>query len=157
MTRPIRLAFALVAALFGAALTASTTANAASWWEKNFWLSGPRYDAVLPLCENPAVLWKIKTRFAEKERRFWQSSLQIVGFENVHETAFRPWARGAPDAIPRRFCSGRALVSDARPRPIYFSIAEDTGWIGFDWGVEWCVVGLDRSWAYNPACHMAQP
>jgi hypothetical protein len=25
------------------------------------------------------------------------------------------------------------------------------------WGVEWCVVGLDRNWAYNPACKMAQP
>jgi len=25
------------------------------------------------------------------------------------------------------------------------------------WGVEWCVVGLDRNWAYNPTCKMAQP
>jgi hypothetical protein len=25
------------------------------------------------------------------------------------------------------------------------------------WGVEWCVVGLDRNWAYNPACKMARP
>ena len=23
--------------------------------------------------------------------------------------------------------------------------------IGASWGVEWCVVGLDRNWAYNPA------
>ena len=23
--------------------------------------------------------------------------------------------------------------------------------IGMTWGVEWCVVGLDRNWAYNPA------
>ena len=29
--------------------------------------------------------------------------------------------------------------------------------IGMFWGVEWCVVGLDRNWAYNPACKMAQP
>jgi hypothetical protein len=25
------------------------------------------------------------------------------------------------------------------------------------WGVEWCVVGLDRNWAYNPRCKMARP
>jgi hypothetical protein len=29
--------------------------------------------------------------------------------------------------------------------------------IGASWGVEWCVVGLDRNWAYNPACRMARP
>jgi hypothetical protein len=29
--------------------------------------------------------------------------------------------------------------------------------IGAIWGVEWCIVGLDRNWAYNPACKMARP
>ena len=29
--------------------------------------------------------------------------------------------------------------------------------IGAYWGVEWCVVGLDRNWSYNPACKMARP
>jgi hypothetical protein len=29
--------------------------------------------------------------------------------------------------------------------------------IGASWGVEWCVVGLDRDWAYNPRCKMARP
>jgi hypothetical protein len=24
-------------------------------------------------------------------------------------------------------------------------------------GIEWCIVGLDRNWAYNPACKMARP
>jgi hypothetical protein len=31
---------------------------------------------------------------------------------------------------------------------------------GHDWrdlGVEWCVVGLDRNWAYNTAYKMARP
>ena len=33
----------------------------------------------------------------------------------------------------------------------------DTGMIAASWGVEWCVVGLDRDWAYNPRCKMARP
>jgi hypothetical protein len=138
-------------------LALATRADAASWLEKNFWMSGPRYDAVLPVCEDPAVLGRIAARFAEKESRFWQSALQILGFDRIRETAFRPWAPGAPDAIPRRFCSGTALVSDSRARTIYYWIGEDTGMIGASWGVEWCVVGLDRNWAYNPGCRMAQP
>jgi hypothetical protein len=145
--------FVLAAAL---ALGAVSPSQGASWLEKNFWLSGPRYDALVPLCEDPWVLTRIRARFAEKERTFWQSKLEILGFERVHQTAFRPW-RGAPDTIPRRYCSGLALVSDARPRPIYYWIGEDTGMIGASWGIEWCVVGLDRNWAYNPGCRMAQP
>ena len=89
--------------------------------------------------------------------RSFSPDLQIVGFDRIHETAFRPWARGAPDTIPRRYCSGQALVSDARKRQLYYWIGEDTGWIGATWGVEWCVVGLDRNWAYNPGCRMARP
>jgi len=29
--------------------------------------------------------------------------------------------------------------------------------IGMDWGVNFCVAGLDRNWAYNPSCRSAQP
>jgi len=142
-----------VAAIAALALIAGTLpGSAASWFEKNFYLSGPRYDAVLPPCE--AALGTIQKRFATKEGRFWNSELQIVGFQAVRETAFRPWAEAT---VPRRFCSARALVSDGRWRPLHYSIIEDGGMIGANWGVEWCVVGLDRNWAYNPACKMARP
>jgi hypothetical protein len=130
------------------------SAQAASPLEKNFWMSGPRYDAVVPLCDTPATLAKIQRRFATKEGRFWASELQIVGFDRIRESASRPWAEGT---IPRRFCNAIAFVSDGKPRPIYYSIIEDGGMIGANWGVEWCVVGLDRNWAYNPACRAARP
>jgi hypothetical protein len=142
----------LVAAAIFAGLGAVAPAHAASWLEKNFWLSGPNYDGVLPPCE--AALNKIAWRFAQKESRFWNSSLQIVSFEGVRETAFRPWANGT---IPRRYCSATAYVSNGRKHRVNYWIGEDTGMIGMTWGVEWCVVGLDRNWAYNPACKMAQP
>ena len=146
------------AALLVSALAVTLTtlsappAAAANWLELNFYLSGPRFDGVLPPCE--AALDKITARFAEKEGKFWNSSLSIVGFSDVRETAFRTWA---PNTIPRRFCSAMAYVSDGLKHPIHYSIGEDTGIIGATWGVEWCVVGLDRNWAYNPACKMAKP
>jgi hypothetical protein len=40
---------------------------------------------------------------------------------------------------------------------MYYNIGEDLGFIGASWGVEWCVVGLDRNYAYAPACTMALP
>jgi hypothetical protein len=145
----IPLALATVLGLFLAG-----QARAAGFLEKNFWLSGPRYDRWLPPCDYPAALQRISARFAEKESRYWNSSLTIEDFKRVRETAYLPWAH---DTIPRRYCRAVALVSDGRPRRIYYSIGEDTGFIGFSWGVEWCVDGLDRNLAYNPHCKMARP
>jgi len=149
---PRTLGVALGAALIAAAWSAP--AGAASPFEKNGYLIGPRYEAVLPPCDAPSALGMIQRRFASKEGRFWNSNLQIVNIDDVREIAFRPWAEGT---IPRRFCRGRALVSDGRWRPVYYSIIEDGGMIGAGWGVQWCVVGIDRNWAYNPRCQMARP
>lgn len=142
---------AVAAALF---MGVATVAQAASPLELNFWLSGPRYDAVVPLCHEPSMLGEIQFRFGDKESRFWNSTLQIVGFDKVREVAFRPWVEGS---IPRRFCTGVALVSDGIARPIHYSIGESSGTIGAGPGVEWCVMGLDRNWAYSPGCKMARP
>jgi hypothetical protein len=127
-------------------------AQAANWLEKGIYMWGPGYDGVLPACD--AALDTIASRFAEKEGQFWNSPLTIVGFEKVRETAFRPWA---PQTVPRRFCSGIALISDGSKHPVSFYIGEDSGFIGATWGVTWCVSGLDRNWAYNPHCKMARP
>lgn len=142
------------AALCGLLIAASTPAGAANWFEKNFYLSGPRYDSKLPACDNYWALLKIKDRFASKEGQFWVSELKITNFDHIREVAYRPWADGT---IPRRFCTGRALISDGIWRTVKYSIVEDSGMISWTWGVEWCVVGLDRNWAYNPACKEAEP
>ena len=151
----MRGAFRCLGLLLGAVVMltgARAPAMAAGWLEKGIYLSGPRYDNVVPPCET--ALDTIASRFAEKEGRYWNSPLQILGFERVRQTAYSPWARGT---IPRRFCQATALVSDGRKRVVSYWIGEDTGPIGATWGVEWCVAGLDRNWAYNPRCKMARP
>ena len=131
-----------------------SSAWAASWLEKNFWLPGPRYDRDIPGCAYQAALDRIAWNFSTKESRFWNSELRIVGFENIQESAVLPWAA---QSIPRRFCSGTALINDGARHPVYYSIGEDTGLIGMEWGVNFCVVGLDRNGAYNPDCRAAKP
>jgi hypothetical protein len=146
-------ALTVAVAAVSAALTLNT-ACATSWLEMNFYLSGPRYDGVLPPCDYPHALDRISSRFNNTETTFWNTDLKIVMFEEIREMAFHPWTA---NTIPRRFCIGLVQVSDGSRHVIYYSIAEDTGMIGATWGVEWCVVGLDRNWAYNPACQMAEP
>ncbi len=128
--------------------------RAANWFEKNFWLPGPEYFRDMPACDFRPALDRIIGNFLTKETRFWNSELKIVGIENIRETAVLAWAA---QSIPRRFCSGTALMNDGVRHPIYYSIGEDTGMIGMDFGVNFCVVGLDRNWAYGPACRAARP
>jgi hypothetical protein len=132
----------------------ASAAWSADPWEANFWLSGPRYDHKVPLCGEHGPLDKIRTRFGAKEIDFWNSKLEIVGFERIHEIAWEPWQTGT---IPRRYCAAEVLLNNKKWHQIFYSIAEDTGLIGIGYGVEWCVVGLDRNWAYNPACRLARP
>jgi hypothetical protein len=127
-------------------------AQAANPLELNFWLSGPRYDGRVAPCEQ--ALGTITNQFWEKESTYWNSSLRITAYGQVHETAFRPWQS---DNIPRRFCSADVMLNDGKMRTVHYSIIEDGGFAGFGQGVEWCVTGLDRNWAYNPKCKAAQP
>ncbi len=129
-------------------------ARAATILEKNFWMPGPDYSRDLPSCEYHAALDRIIRDFHSKENRFWNSELQIVGFENIHEIDTMPWAA---QSIPRRYCGGTAVISNSTKHSIYYSIAEDTGMIGIDWGVNFCVVGLDRDLTYGPDCRAARP
>ena len=142
-------------AAFGALtglLAFGAPAQGANPLELNFWLSGPKYDGRVAPCES--ALGTITSQFQEKESNFWNSALRITGYGRIHETAFRPWQS---DNIPRRFCSGEVMLSDGRVRLVHYSIIEDGGFSGVNQGVEWCVTGLDRNWAYNPACKAARP
>ena len=127
------------------------SAQAANPLELNFGLFGPRYDGRVAPCES--ALSTITSQFQEKESTFWNSPLVITAYGRVHETAFRPWQS---DNIPRRYCSADAMLSDGKMRSVHYSIIEDGGFSGFGQGVEWCVTGLDRNWAYNPACRAAR-
>lgn len=168
------------AALAAGVLVASAgTGQAANFFEKNFWLSGPNWSGQVPACDTPAALSDIQKRFAETESHFWSSSAKIDGFERVHEIAFRPWGS---EYQPRRYCEAEAYISGVDvlpgthakgvyvggkvakaapigtvPRKVYYSIIEDGGFQSLTWGVEWCVEGFDRSWTYAPNCRMAKP
>ncbi len=125
-------ALSLGAAL--ALLAFGQAAQAANPLELNFGLFGPRYDGRVKECEAALPT--------------------ITAYGRIHETAFRPWQS---DNIPRRYCSADVMLSDGKLRNVHYSIIEDGGFAGFGQGVEWCVTGLDRNWAYNPGCKAARP
>jgi hypothetical protein len=112
------------------------------------------YTGVLPACDDPAVFERIQGRFHDRESEYWNTGLEIRGFAEVKEIGYKT---NGEDYIPRRFCSARAYLNDEKPRQLSYSIGEDLGIIGYGFGVEWCVAGLDRNDAYAPNCKMARP
>lgn len=135
-----------------AVLACGGTAHAANELEMDFWLSGPNYDGRVAPCAN--ALSSIAYEFQQKESEYWNSNLTITGYSNIHEIAFRPWQS---DNIPRRYCTGSATTSDGHVHRVNFSIIEDGGFASYGQGVEWCLTGLDRNLAYQPACKAAGP
>ncbi len=112
------------------------------------------YKGVLPVCEDMTVLGKITSRFQDREDEYWSSGLQILSYERVRETGFRT---NGLDYIPRRYCEARVVMSDGKARRVTYSIGENAGIIGWSWGVEWCIAGLDRNLAYGAGCRAAGP
>lgn len=142
---------ATLGAAFGL-MALSQAAEAANPLELNFWLSGPKYDGRLKSCE--AALGTVTSQFQEKESTYWNSKLTITAYGRIYEVTYRPWQS---DNIPRRYCSGDVQLSDGKTHTVHYSIIEDGGFAGYGQGVEWCVTGLDRNWANNPACTGARP
>jgi hypothetical protein len=112
------------------------------------------YFGNLPACDDLGVLDRIIMRFAQKEGDYWGSALQITRFDHIGEAGYRV---NGPDYIPRRYCNARVLLNNGRMHQLTYSIGENLGIIGIGYGVEWCVAGLDRNWAYAPNCRSARP
>ena len=101
------------------AVSAVCAAGAAGWMEKGIYLIGPRYEGVLPPCE--AALNTIASRFAQKEGRFWNSDLQILGFDKIRETRL-PTLGATDDPAPllyrhrdgQRWASAHGALLDRR-------------------------------------------
>lgn len=113
-----------------------------------------KYTGDLPPCGFPKVFDRIAWHFYERETQYWESRMTIAGFEHPKEIAMEPWGL---EYVPRRFCRADVWTSDGVKRDIYYSIAEGLGEAGIGWGVDWCIVGLDRNLAYAPRCQMARP
>ena len=112
------------------------------------------FTANLPACDDIEVLNTIADRFRQKESLYWNSALEIRFFDRVGETGFRS---NGLDYIPRRYCTAKVILNDQHVHQATYWIGERLGIIGYSWGIEWGISGLDRNNACAPACREARP
>lgn len=117
--------------------------------------SGPRYNRAMPYCNDFLSLQEIRGRFETAEAFTFHSPLRIASFADIHEVGVRP--SDDQDFIPRRFCTAKVAFNDHSEHVMKYEIVERGGFAGFNRGVEWCVVGMDRYRAFAPDCDAAGP
>jgi hypothetical protein len=100
------------------------------------------FSGNLASCQESGTLNAVMGRFNAAERRFWNGEVEILSIEEVREVAFRPHGQ---DLIPRRYCTGVAVLSNATRTKVNFAIVEGMGFASLADGVQFCLVGYDRN------------
>ena len=112
------------------------------------------YVGNMDKCDDPHILTRIQGVFRTTQNAYWKEDLQITEIDRVRELSLRG---NGTEYIPRRYCIARGHFSNASVHTVIYDIEDGQGIIGFGDGVEWCVVGMDRLFAYSPACSSLRP
>ncbi|MEM8878721.1 MAG: hypothetical protein AAGD23_12750 [Pseudomonadota bacterium] len=102
-----------------------------------------------PHCDNAKVIGRVQARFAETERTYWNSGLHILDIWSPREISHRHWE---PALIASRSCQAHARLNDGRDVAVIYRIRSEQGFVGVSWGVDYCIVGDDPTYSYQPGC-----
>ncbi len=97
-------------------------------------------SAQYPNCDDVPVEFRIVREFNWAERKTWQRGFQMVRFSGAHE---HRTVQYSGSEVSRRYCMAKAHFSNGENRTIYFMISDIGGFVGLNWDVTHCVIGLD--------------
>lgn len=110
-----------------------------------------RWYTSLPVCSEMKVLDNIVQRFNKADASLWHNEIALVSISGAYE---RDVNIAIQSSINRRYCRGKAWMSNGKSRTLHFVIEQGMGLAGFKWGVEYCLKGSDRWRAYNGGCRV---
>ncbi len=113
------------------------------------WGGEPR----VPECLDNSVQSAVSARVARAYSGYYDGRV-IVGIDRIVETAYE---LGTPSPLARRFCEGRATLSDGTETYVFYKVVEHAGFVGIRWNVEACLSGLDRWHVYDAYCRTVRP
>lgn len=113
------------------------------------WSAEPR----IPECLDNSVQSAVSARVARAYSGYYDGRV-IVGIDRVVETGYE---LGTPSPLARRYCEGRATLSDGTEAAVFYKVVEHAGFVGIRWNVEACLLGLDRWHVYDGSCRTTRP
>ena len=140
----------LFLALFGLSATARADSEYVDPAERRF----SPYVGDMYKCDEPAILSRMQGVWRTTQNAYWNVDLQMLSFDRIRELSVRG---NGTEYIPRRYCIARGHFSNDSVHTVIYDIEEGQGIIGFGDGVEYCVVGIDRNFAFSPACSSLRP
>jgi len=101
---------------------------------------GPAKAAQFPYCDDVPVEYEIVRDFNWAEKKTWQRGFELVRLSKAHQHRVVQH-EGSP--VIRRYCMARAHLSNGRHHSIYYIVDNIGGFVGKNWNVKHCVIGLD--------------
>lgn len=116
-------------------------------------LDQPRLGALerIPACGDADMHRQVIDQFNDTENTYWNGRQRMTAITHLRPEGLHPRRDGK---IARRWCGGTATFADGRRRRVVVELAADAGFVGVGYGLAYCVVGLPRSWAYQPHCRV---
>jgi hypothetical protein len=112
------------------------------------------FHHLLPACSEPAVLKDISRKFTVAEANIIHSGLAIAAIDDVRQTG----ATDGPSLIDRRYCSGRAWLSNGKTAEVVFLIEGPMlGKYSIGYSVDSCLPSFDPYHVYDGNCLSIRP
>jgi len=145
IARPVRL---LVSAL---ALSACLAAPASAGDHRVYFsFSGEKR---LPDCTAASVRSAVTGAIARAQKNYY-GSRTVVSVDEVREVSYR---ENGVSPVARRYCHGKAGMSDGSFRSVHYMVEEHAGFVGVGWNVEACLSPLDKWRVYGAGCSTVRP
>lgn len=107
-------------------------------------------------CEDPRILFLIRTRFNQTQRRTFHRDVEIIDFNHLRPITTR---YHEPAYHDRLYCEGRVILDNGRHHTLVYQRAFSARFplppLGA--GLQFCVVGYDDYRAHAPACSQLRP
>lgn len=104
-----------------------------------------------PDCSNGSVKARIIQNFNWADRVTFYRGISINSIDYERERAIESFG---PNPIDRRYCKGRAWLSNGKPHTVYYRIERGMGLAGTGYKVEFCLPGYDPWRVYNGHCRV---
>ena len=132
------------------AISASATAPALADDFRAYWSFGG--DKRLPECAASSVQSAVAGSVASARKEYIGRT--ILGIDEISEVAYRV---NGISPLARRYCRGKASLSDGTYQSVHYLVEEHAGFVGISWNVEACLAPLDKWRVYGAYCSTTRP
>ncbi|WP_208988858.1 hypothetical protein [Labrenzia sp. VG12] len=107
----------------------------------------------LPDCTAGSVTGAVRNSVARAYADYY-GGVRITSVDEIREVAYRDHG---VSPVARRYCSGKASLSDGSFQSVHYMVEEHAGFVGVGWNVEACLSPRDKWRVYGARCSTVRP